>query len=65
LQRFIGLPSPVRRSAYVELQIRSLPLVELLLGEVLLGVVGRLVGVSDVSGSGSDQFVDLVGVLEL
>jgi hypothetical protein len=50
---------------HVELQIRRLPFVELLLGEVLLGVVGRLVGVADVSGSGSDQLVDLVGVLEL
>jgi hypothetical protein len=50
---------------HVELQIRRLPLVQLLLREVLLGVVGRLVGVADVSGSGSDQLVDLVGVLEL
>jgi hypothetical protein len=31
----------------------------------LLGVVGGLVVVSDVSGCGSDQLVDLVGVLEL
>jgi hypothetical protein len=50
---------------HVELQIRRLPLIQLLLGEVLLGVVGGLVVVSDVSGCGSDQFVDLVGVLEL
>jgi len=50
---------------HVELQIRRLPLVQLLLREVLLGVVGRLVGIADVSGSGSDQLVDLVGVLEL
>ena len=49
----------------VELQIGGLPLVQLLLGEVLLGVLGRLVAVADVSGSGSDQLVDLVGVLEL
>ena len=47
----------------VQLQIRSLLLVQLFLGEVVLGV--GLLAVADVAGCGSDQLVDLVRVLEL